>query len=662
MTINATPTRRAWSSAFLSALLVLGAAVTIAHYARSRAYEHERLDVLTELTTLRARMEGVINAHLLLVHGLTSVISAHPDIDQVEFSRICRGLIGTGSALHNISGAPGMVISLVHPLEQNRAALGLDYRTHPEQNAAAMRAVYMGKPVLAGPVLLAQGGIGFVARAPVFVATDDSDEPERLWGLIAAVIDSLAFYRQSGLLEAGKGLRLAISGPDGGGAEGPVFFGDPGVLQNDPARTQVTVPGGQWDLAAIPRTEWHQDADTIRVIHFIGFTAALAAGTLIFFLIRSNQALVESENGLSTLIDTIPDLVWLKDAQGVYRACNPRVEQLFGSHRSEVLGRTDRELMDREAAERQRGQDLEVMRSGKPLRHEEKIRFRTGGHEGCFEVLRTPFRDVRGAVQGVLCIARDITERKHNEDAVRSLNAELEERVRARTAELEEINEELQTFTYSVSHDLKAPLRGIDGYSQLLQEDYADRLGEEGRLFLGNIRSGVDQMNQLIEDLLAYSRMERREVNGMQLNLRDQLARALSARRMEAEKLGGRISVRVEDVDVCADPDGLALVLRNLLDNALKFHRPGQAPTIEISSNSRERSTILSIEDNGVGFDMQFHDRIFKIFQRLQRIEDYPGTGIGLAIVRKAMQRMGGRVWAESTPGEGTTFYLELPR
>jgi len=239
---------------------------------------------------------------------------------------------------------------------------------------------------------------------------------------------------------------------------------------------------------------------------------------------------------------------------------------------------------------------------------------------------------------------------------------ELEQRVAKRTAQLEAINRELETFTYSVSHDLKAPLRGIDGYSRLLLTDYADKLDDEGRTFLHTIRQAAVQMNQLIEDLLDYSRLERRSLKRGPVNL-PALVEAL-LRECAGEIRAGNVTVaaNVGCADITTDPDGLALILRNLLDNALKFSRNVAAPAIEIGGRETGTSCILWVRDNGIGFDMKFHDRIFEIFQRLHRAEEYPGTGIGLTIVNKAVSRLGGRVWAESAPGQGATFYVELPQ
>lgn len=259
-----------------------------------------------------------------------------------------------------------------------------------------------------------------------------------------------------------------------------------------------------------------------------------------------------------------------------------------------------------------------------------------------------------------IAVITDISDRKRAEAAVVQLNAELEARVNERTEQLEMANRELETFAYSVSHDLKAPLRGIDGYSRLLIEDHLEQLDNEGRLFLENIRRGAEQMGQLIEDLLAYSRMERRPQQRMSIDLRALLEEIRSERAMDIENRGAILDIPDDMPPLNGDPDGLKIVLRNLLDNALKFTRDAQPPRITVSVEATDSGRRIVVADNGMGFDMRFHDRIFDIFQRLQRAEEYPGTGIGLAIVRKAMQRMGGQVKADSQPGEGARFTLEF--
>jgi signal transduction histidine kinase len=263
-----------------------------------------------------------------------------------------------------------------------------------------------------------------------------------------------------------------------------------------------------------------------------------------------------------------------------------------------------------------------------------------------------------------LIIAMLLIERRRRRlarEALARLNAELETRIEQRTAALNAKGRELEAFAYSVAHDLKAPLRGIDGYSRLLLADYADLLEGEGLTFLQTIQSSIDEMNQLIDDLLAYSRLERRELQTDRIELAPIVNLLVQEKRRE-EVRSIDFVVDLNGSAVLADASGLSQSLRNYLDNAVKFSRKMDHPRIEVGAKDDAKSCVVWVRDNGIGFDMKYHDRIFDIFQRLGVTEDYPGTGIGLAIVRKAMDRMGGRAWAESKPGAGATFYLEIPK
>ena len=252
--------------------------------------------------------------------------------------------------------------------------------------------------------------------------------------------------------------------------------------------------------------------------------------------------------------------------------------------------------------------------------------------------------------------------RQRAKEALDLLNAELEKRISARTAALGAKSRELETFAYSVAHDLKAPLRGIDGYSRLLMEDHLDKLDDEGRMFVETIHNSSNEMGQLIDDLLDYSRLERRELQTNRIELRPLVDSTLQSKRREVTDREIDFVVEVNGCSVIADTSGLTQSLNNYLDNAIKFTGRIAHPRIEIGSRETEKTCVLWVKDNGVGFDMKYHNRIFEIFQRLNRNEEYPGTGIGLAIVRKAMERMGGKAWAESEVGKGATFYLEIPK
>ncbi|MDN5882385.1 MAG: ATP-binding protein [Nitrosospira sp.] len=265
-----------------------------------------------------------------------------------------------------------------------------------------------------------------------------------------------------------------------------------------------------------------------------------------------------------------------------------------------------------------------------------------------------------GEVSGLAFLTiKDITECRNTEEALRDAKRNVEDKVNERTAQFLAKSKELENFCYSVSHDLRAPLRGIDGYSRFLLEEYHEQFDEQGRNFLNNMRAATKHMTELIDDLLAYSWLERRGVSIAPLDLSSVVSRVLDQRRADSKNVF--LIVEVGDFHVSVDSGGLAIALRNLVDNALKFSRYAAEPAIEIRAKAADGQCILSVRDNGIGFDMRFYGKIFEMFQRLHRVEEYPGTGIGLAMVHKAMERIGGRVWAESKLGAGAPFFLALP-
>ncbi|MEO8565434.1 MAG: MASE4 domain-containing protein [Betaproteobacteria bacterium] len=247
-------------------------------------------------------------------------------------------------------------------------------------------------------------------------------------------------------------------------------------------------------------------------------------------------------------------------------------------------------------------------------------------------------------------------------DRVRRHADELELRVGERTVELQAANKELDAFSYSVSHDLRAPLRAVDGYARMLEEDYAGKLDAEGRRLLGVVRASSQQMGRLIDDLLAFSRLGREHLRTRPLQLNDLVREIIDEERSGHE--GRKIDFVVGDLGTAdADPALLKQALSNLLSNAIKFTREKDPAVIEIGTRNKPDAGDVDtyyVKDNGAGFDMKYYDKLFGVFQRLHSHAEYPGTGVGLAIVQRVIHRHGGRVWADSTPGLGTAFYFTL--
>lgn len=276
------------------------------------------------------------------------------------------------------------------------------------------------------------------------------------------------------------------------------------------------------------------------------------------------------------------------------------------------------------------------------------------------------YRDADGKVGGVFAAARDITERKRSEEELQKYRVHLEEMVAARTADLvaanknlEAANGDLDAFSYSVSHDLHAPLRAVDGFSRILLEDYGLALDDEGRRLIGVIRDATAKMSRMIDDILAFSRAGRTEVATTAVDMQDAVRAAIKD--LETVTAGRKVEFKIGVLPPSrGDRAMLARVWSNLLGNAVKYTSAKAEARIEIGATEGQGETVYSVRDNGAGFDMQCVGKLFGIFQRLHGME-FPGTGLGLAIVKRIVARHGGRVWAEGKPNEGATFSFALP-
>lgn len=344
------------------------------------------------------------------------------------------------------------------------------------------------------------------------------------------------------------------------------------------------------------------------------------------------------------------------DEEGRIIRINDTEVNLFGYSREELLENKFSSFMSGEARETfEKG--FSILKEKGTIHNIETEIVRKNGTLLPLLISATASYDMSGKFVHSRSTVLDNSERKRAELEIKRLNKELE----TRAQKLETINKELESFSYSVSHDLKAPLRGIEGYSRLLIEEYSNNLGPEGQRFLAAIRTSSGQMSQLIDDLLAYSRFERRNITEKTIQLSAFVKSVLAGYADTIKERNIGVLVSLPDITLTVDADGLGAVLRNLIENAIKFTINIREAKIRIEGEKKDRFVVLCVGDNGIGFEMKHHERIFEIFQRLHRTEDYPGTGIGLALARKAVQRMEGRIWAESEPGRGARFYLEIP-
>jgi PAS domain S-box-containing protein len=369
---------------------------------------------------------------------------------------------------------------------------------------------------------------------------------------------------------------------------------------------------------------------------------------------RASQELHRANAFLDSVLEHIPSMIFVKDAdEHRYLRLNRAGEAILGVERSELIGKTDWDFFPPQQAAEFVEQDRAVLSSGRMLEIAEDVLANHAG-ERILYTRKLAINDEEGKPRYLLGISEDVTEQRTSERKIGELHRALE----TRAQQLEATNNELESFSYSVSHDLRSPLRAIDGFSRILEEDHMARLDAEGMRLLAVIRNNTQRMAQLIEDLLSFSRLGRQSLASMEVRMSalvreawDQVCTGHSAARLILGALP----------DAVGDPMLLRQVWTNLLSNAVKYSATRVEPVIEVSARAENGNVIYCVRDNGVGFDMRYSDKLFGVFQRLHNMDEFPGTGVGLAIVKRVITRHGGRVWAQSQLDHGAQFYFSLP-
>lgn len=373
---------------------------------------------------------------------------------------------------------------------------------------------------------------------------------------------------------------------------------------------------------------------------------------------KANQQLRDNQIFLDSILENLPNMVFVKEIHDLrFIYFNKAGEKLLGRTRADLIGKNDYGLFPQQQADLFIDQDLNVLKHGRLVENTDEAV--STPHQGIryLHTKKLPILNSAGEPMYLLGISEDITQRKHAEKEIRELNSTLEKNV----SELERANKELESFSYSVSHDLRAPLRGINGYAYILLEDYHELTDSQRKGYLEKINAATKKMTLLIDGLLKLCHLSRQQVHYVPVDL-SEMARVTAEMLKENEPHRPVTIVIHEGLIVKADPSLLQAAMQNLLHNAWKFSSKIDNPRIEVGQLNSDRTgkAIYFVRDNGAGFDMAYHKKLFNTFQRLHTDKEFEGTGIGLATVQRIIQRHGGQIWAQAEVEKGATFYFTL--
>ncbi len=546
---------------------------------------------------------------------------------------------------------PDRRIQLVFPLERHQRALGVDLSQRPSAPFVE-KAIVKRRIVVDSPHRIIGGELAIVVRAPLYRGDD-------LQGLAQGVVNIASLTARLDPWTADYSFNLRDQ-------NGELFWGAetlPGAVQH----RILSVGDTTWTLGIGREAELSRSAlFTLLVIWVAGSALVGVVAYQVHRMLNhtrvlneavasQTRALAESERKYRALMENASDAILVVGEKGLFVDVNHRAVALLGYTEQELLRLGPPDIHPPEEQERLRSAFQDMERGGSS-RYEHLVLTREG-RTLPVEVVGT--RIDLGETRLYVGHFRDISKRRRIEKELHSHRHELERLVDERTRELQAANQELEAFSYSVSHDLRAPLRAINGFGEVLREDYADSLDALAHTYLDRMQNAALRMSELIDGLLNLSRVFRTELTLDEVDL-SRLAGEVCRLLQEGEPDRVVELSIASDLTATGDETLLRLLLQNLLGNAWKFTANQAAPRIEFGAERHGARTIFHIRDNGAGFEMEYAHKLFKPFERLHTEADYAGTGIGLATVRRIIQRHGGEVWAEGAPNHGATVYFTL--
>ncbi|MBB5021035.1 CHASE domain-containing protein [Desulfurispira natronophila] len=659
--------RLAWLSTLI-ALLLLGfllALFLVEKFNNQRYLDHQRDRVHEKLQQIRHQFETDILSHSMLVQGLASVIAANPHIDQDEFTQAASPLFYDHTLLRNIAAAPDLVIRFVYPMEGNEAAVGLDYRTTPEQFTTVLHAIEVGQPTLAGPVELVQGGVGFITRIPVNL--DKNNGESKLWGMISAAIDAKALYRNSGLLHPDTDVNIALRGADGTGAHGNIFWGSPDVFKANPVLATVRLPYGHWQLAATPTDGWSHVPPNLWYIRSAYLLLTVLITLPLILLLRSTRTIIFAQKQteqvatqLQTLIDNFPDIIWLTDTNGRFLTCNARFLELLDISEDEIVGKNESEFNSSTLPCWVKPSTSFTTQESKAK--EVSLRCPHSNQQLLYSIVHIQIWDKSNQSIGILGIGHDITTHKMQEDFLQKRidNAVSEIQERDTIIAEQHRQQSISRLIMNLAHQWRQPLNVI---GLLVQEIDLERTEQ------GTSQKIHTNCEEIMEELLYLSRTID-HLTQLYKSSDDVCTISLQNVYQEAQELLQQhtafsyvnfVNGLTPELSLQAYRSDWIEIFLSLLENALdaaeRNFESNQSTTITIGGETLHNGVRLTITDNAGGIAPDLLHTIFDpyvttSFQSRQK-------GLGLYTVRRILRnRYHGDITVENTRC-GAKFTLE---
>ncbi len=673
-------------AALLVFCAVIGTFFGLESLERQRFRETLQAKTINNLSRIRANLESEINASFYLTRGLIAYVSTHPGMDEQIFYRLSEHILRNHNYIKNIALAPDNIVRFVYPLQGNERALGLNYKNNTEQWSAVARVIASRQTVIAGPVKLVQGGLAFVSRTPIFVASDsDSQQEEKYWGLGSIVIEKDRLFSAAGIYNPNLDIRIAIKGKDGQGADGELIDGDTAIFQDSPVLMPVNLPAGSWQLAAVPKEGWLAPSPYLLMLRSAALIIASFIGLGVYAWLRrmerdtrsletawqeAKKAQIDlrlNEDFLNTVIDNIPAMIFVKDARDLqYVRFNKTGAEILGYSVSDFIGKNDFDLFPDSEAQFFTGKDREVLRKGVLIDiPEEPVETKDRGKK-ILHTRKIPIFDMDGQPLYLLGISEDITEQLKARAEKKHLEKQLQQ-----AQKLESIGK----MAGGVAHDLNNILSGIISYPELLLLQLPP--DSPLRKPLCQIHDAGKRAAKVVADLLTIARGVAAVKENICLNtliLEYLGAPELQKLHSVYPRISFETKLEANLWNTACSTVHIQKCLMNLINNGAEAFSANVLGTIVIASRNVQlhqslpgfpnitggRYVVLTVADNGMGIRPGDLDHIFEPFYTRKTV-GRSGTGLGLTVVWSTMQDHRGAVTVKSSPETGTEFSLYLP-